>query len=64
MSSRIVWGVANIALLINRSPRQVWHLLENGRLRSVRKIGKRYVANEDDLLNEFHVAPEPTARAD
>jgi len=46
----IVWGVAAISGAINRTPRQVFHMLRQGQLPAVRKIGNHWVASRRKLL--------------
>ena len=53
----LVWGVSGIAKEINRSPRQTFHLLENGRI-PARKIGARWCATRS-ALRQFFAMPRP-----
>jgi hypothetical protein len=45
----VIWGAAAIAATINKTPRAVFHLLENGHL-PARKIGGQWVASRKKLL--------------
>ena len=49
----IAWGVDEIARVANRTPRQMFHLLATGQIRSARKIGGRWCANREKLLAEL-----------
>lgn len=44
----LVWGCAAIAKVIQRTPRQTFHMLESGLL-PARKIGNRWVAERGKL---------------
>lgn len=48
----LVWGAANIAELIQRTPRVTFHLLETGQL-PAKKVGGRWVAERNKLLAFF-----------
>jgi hypothetical protein len=48
-----LWGVAAIGEAINRNPRQVFHLISTGALKSVQKRGGRWVCSRAALLREF-----------
>jgi hypothetical protein len=48
----LIWGVKGIAKVINRSERQTYWLVEQGRL-PVRKIGGRHCATRGGLRNFF-----------
>ena len=50
---KTVWGAEAIGRAIGRDRRQTFYLLEKGLIRSVKRIGKRWVADEDDLRREF-----------
>ncbi len=52
LGSDLIWGVAGIAAAINRSPRQCFHMLENGRL-PARKVGGRWCASRAGLQKFF-----------
>jgi hypothetical protein len=39
-----VWGAEGIGEVIDRTPRQVFHLYHSGALKSIRKVGGRLVA--------------------
>jgi hypothetical protein len=44
-----VWGAEAIGAVINKPPRAVFHLLENGLL-PAKKVGGRWVASRKKLL--------------
>ncbi len=48
----LIWGGENIAKLIGRTKRITFHLLETGQL-PARKVGGRWVAERNKLLNFF-----------
>jgi hypothetical protein len=48
-----LWGVEEIAPIIRRTPRQTYHMLAAGHIKSARRIGGRWFANRDALLKEF-----------
>jgi hypothetical protein len=52
-----LWGADAIAEAIGRTPRQAFHLISTGALRSVQKKGGRWVALRSKLLEEFGAAP-------
>jgi hypothetical protein len=52
-SSDIIWGAEEIGRVINRNPRQVWHLLDRGEIKCARKVGGRWCASRAALLREF-----------
>ena len=45
-----VWGAKEIAIIINRSPRQTFHMLSSGVL-PAKKVGDRYVSTKRKLLD-------------
>lgn len=45
-----IWGVENFAKIINRTPRQTYHMLYAGQL-PAKKIGERWVSTPRKLLN-------------
>jgi hypothetical protein len=47
------WGTEEIAKIIGRSPRQVYHLLAAGNLKTPKKIGGIWVANREALRREL-----------
>jgi hypothetical protein len=52
-----VWGAEGIGEVIDRTPRQVFHLHRSGALKSIRKIGGRLVApSASALLREIRGA--------
>jgi hypothetical protein len=52
-TTEIVWGAAGIGLVINRTPKQVFHMLEKGRIPAARKIGGVWAASRRELLRQF-----------
>jgi hypothetical protein len=50
---RVVWGAANIGRVIDRNPRQAFHMLKKGQIRCARKVGALHCAPLDGLLEEF-----------
>ncbi|OWV79581.1 hypothetical protein ATY77_26705 [Rhizobium sp. R634] len=50
--SDLVWGAEEIGLLIGRSTRQAFALLEGNHI-PCRKVGGRWVASRNELLNFF-----------
>jgi hypothetical protein len=50
---RQLWGSIEIGRAINRTPRQAYHLLNSGAIKSARKVGGRWTANETTLRREF-----------
>lgn len=48
----LVWGAAEIAKLIGRTPRATFHMLDNGEL-PAKKVGGRWVAERNKLLSFF-----------
>jgi hypothetical protein len=48
----LIWGVAGIGKAIGRTPRQTFHMLENGRL-PAKKIGGRWCASRQGLHKFF-----------
>ncbi|PWE55595.1 hypothetical protein DEM27_15490 [Metarhizobium album] len=51
-SLELVWGAAEIAKLIGRSPRSTFHMLDNGEL-PAKKVGGRWVAERNQLIRFF-----------
>ncbi|MEZ0002048.1 hypothetical protein ABIA18_003845 [Sinorhizobium fredii] len=51
-SMDLIWGAAEIAKLIGRSPRATFHMLDNGEL-PAKKVGGRWVAERGNLLRFF-----------
>jgi hypothetical protein len=49
----IVWGAAAIGKVINRSPRQVHHMLNKGLIQAARRCGSRYFADKAGLRAQF-----------
>jgi hypothetical protein len=52
-SCDFVWSAEEIGRVIGRRPRQVFHLLVSGEIKSARKVGGRWVASRAALLREF-----------
>ncbi|KKZ89370.1 hypothetical protein [Rhizobium phaseoli] len=52
-SFELVWGVEEIAKLIDRTPRQTFHILKTQRLRGVKKVAGRWVAQRGTFLTNF-----------
>jgi hypothetical protein len=52
LADDLLWGVKPISEEINRSERQTFHLLENGRL-PAKKIGGRWCASRIRLRRHF-----------
>ncbi|MGR9135666.1 hypothetical protein [Rhizobium leguminosarum] len=52
-SFELVWGVEEIAKLIGRTPRQTFHILKTERLRGVKKVAGRWVAEPVTLKTNF-----------
>jgi hypothetical protein len=50
---RPVWGATAIGREINRTERQVHHLLAKGLIKSARRIGGRWCASPAALRREF-----------
>jgi hypothetical protein len=48
----LVWGAEEIARVLNRTPRQVFHMLKQGEL-PARKIAGRWVATRKNLRELF-----------
>jgi hypothetical protein len=49
----LVWEAAGIAKEINRTPRQVYHLLSTGAISAARRIGGRWCADRNALRRQF-----------
>jgi hypothetical protein len=54
--SDFLWGVAEIGQAIGRNPRQTFHIISKGELKSVKKIGGRWVVSRSALLKELGAA--------
>jgi hypothetical protein len=50
---KLAWGAKQIGDEIERTPRQVHHLLSRGLIKSARLVGGRWVANRTALRREF-----------
>jgi hypothetical protein len=50
--SDIVWGAADIGRVIGISERAAFHLLENKKLKSAKKVGGRHCGSRAKLLEE------------
>ena len=53
VQSDFLWGAAEIAEAINRTPRQAHYLLSNGEIQCAQKKGGRWVASRAALLREL-----------
>jgi hypothetical protein len=49
----LVWQADGIGKEINRTPRQVYHLLKIGAIKCARQVGGIWCANRPDLRREF-----------
>jgi hypothetical protein len=49
----LIWGARQIAKEINQTPRQTFHLLATGAIKSARRVGGRYTADRNALKREF-----------
>jgi len=49
----LLWGAAAIGKVIGRTPKQVFHLLENGHIPPARKLGGKWVVSERQLRDFF-----------
>jgi hypothetical protein len=49
----LVWGVDEIAKVIGRTPRQTFHILARGQLKTPLKVGGKWCANREALLREL-----------
>jgi len=52
----LVWEATGIAKAINRTPRQVYHLLARGSIASARRVGGKWCADRNALRREFGAA--------
>jgi hypothetical protein len=52
-SKDFAWGALNIGRVIGRSPRQTYHMLRRGLIKSARQAGKNYCAHKPTLRKEF-----------
>jgi hypothetical protein len=48
-----LWGAAAIGAAINQTPSQTHRLLATGRIKCARRIGRRWMADSDELDIEF-----------
>ncbi|MBZ9873087.1 helix-turn-helix domain-containing protein [Mesorhizobium sp. BR1-1-9] len=48
----LIWGAEGIAAAINKSTRQVFHMLESGTL-PAKKVGGRWVISKQALVSAF-----------
>ena len=46
----LLWGAAEIARVINRTPKQVFHMLESGHIPPARKVGGRWMVSRRKLV--------------
>ena len=56
VQSDFLWGAAEIAEAINRTPRQTHYLLSNGQIQCAQKKGGRWVCSRAALLRELGAA--------
>jgi hypothetical protein len=49
----VVWGAAEIGVVIGRSRKQTHHLLKAGHIKSARKVGNQWCASVKALRAEF-----------
>jgi len=49
----LLWGAAEIARVINRTPKQTFHMLESCHIPPARKIGSRWVVSLRELVAFF-----------
>jgi hypothetical protein len=47
------WGAKAIGRAIERTPRQTYHMLRRGLIKSAKQVGKNYVAHTATLRREF-----------
>jgi hypothetical protein len=47
------WGAKSIGTAIGRTPRQTYHMLRRGLIKSAKQVGKNYVAHTATLRKEF-----------
>jgi hypothetical protein len=53
VKDKVVWGAGPIGREINRTPRQAFHLLKSGSIKSAVKKGGRWAAYRSELRREF-----------
>jgi len=58
---RLAWGGRAIGKVIGRDEQQTHYMLAAGLIRSARKVGKHWVADEGDLQREFAGGPPGAA---
>ena len=56
----VIWGAENIGKVIGLTPRQTFHLLEEGHLRGATKVGSRWCITRQNLMANF----QPASTAD
>jgi hypothetical protein len=61
--SEKLWGAAEIGAAINRNPKQTYHLLRKGLIRSAKRVGDRWVVDKDELQREFSAAGRSASAA-
>jgi hypothetical protein len=49
----IVWGAESIGKVINRTPRQAYHLLATGAIQAARQVGGLWCADRGGLRRQF-----------
>jgi hypothetical protein len=53
----LVWEAEGIARVINRTPRQTYHLLNQGAITAAKRVGGRWCADLDGLRAQFCSQP-------
>lgn len=48
----LIWGVEAIAAIINRTPRQTYHMISKGKIPG-KRVGERWVVDRRDLIAFF-----------
>jgi hypothetical protein len=48
----LLWGANEIARVLGLKPRQAFHLLNSGKLKSAWKLGGRWYASRRELISE------------
>ena len=49
----LIWGAEGIGIVIGRSTRQAFHMLENGMIEGAKKVGGRWVIARGKLREFF-----------
>jgi len=61
--SEKLWGAEAIGAAINRNPKQTYHLLNKGLIRSARRVGERWVVDKDFLHSDLRTPEMMEARS-